>query len=178
MIGKPKMGKSPSQYPISLLIKLTLLAWLAMIGVDFFLHAGVLAPLYAEPSPFLLPPERAFALIPIGYASFLLLAILLVWLMVKLERSGWRQGAVFGAQLGGLAWGALVLGLYSIATASPALLLGWFMGQTIELSLAGIVVGKGLANTNLRRLFFQVLGGVVLLIILSIILQNLGGANV
>ncbi len=169
------MENLKASYTTSFLVKLTLLAWLSMIGVDFFLHAGLLAPLYAAPSPFLLPPERAFALIPVGYASFLLLAILLVWLMVKLEYRGWRRGAIFGAQLGGLAWGALILGLYSIATSSPVLLLGWFAGQTIELSIAGLVVGAGLAGSGLKRLFFQVLGGVIILIVLSIILQNLGG---
>ncbi len=168
------MEKSDPRFQLSFLVKLTLLAWFSMIGVDFFLHAGLLAPLYARSSPFLLPPERAFALIPIGYASFLLLAILLVWLMVKLGRKGWRQGAIFGAQLGGLAWGALVLGLYSITTASPILLLGWFMGQTIELSLAGIVVGAGLAGNSVRHLFFQVLGLVIFLIVISIIMQNIG----
>lgn len=168
------MGKPDPRFQLSFLVKLTLLAWFSMIGVDFFLHAGLLAPLYARSSPFLLPPERAFALIPVGYASFFLLAILLVWLMVKLGRSGWQQGAIFGAKLGGLAWGALILGLYSIATASPALLLGWFAGQTIEMSIAGIVVGAGLAGTGVRRLFFQVLGLVIVLIVLSIIMQNIG----
>ncbi|MEJ2748034.1 MAG: hypothetical protein P8183_09010 [Anaerolineae bacterium] len=168
------MENSRTAFPNSFLVKLTFLAWLSMLGVDFFLHAGVLAPLYAVPSPFLLPPERAFALIPVGYASFLLLAVLLVWLMVKLERRGWRQGAVFGAQVGGLAWGALILGLYSITTASPALLLGWFIGQTVELSMAGIVVGIGLESIGLRRLFFQVLGTVIVLVVLSVIMQNIG----
>ena len=61
------------------LISLTLIAWLAMLGFDFFLHAGLLAGLYVEPSPFLLPPLSAFALIPVGYAAFLLSSVLLVW---------------------------------------------------------------------------------------------------
>jgi hypothetical protein len=43
------------------------LGWLAMIGVDFFLHAGLLAPLYDWDSPFLLRPDEAFVRIPIGY---------------------------------------------------------------------------------------------------------------
>jgi uncharacterized membrane protein len=59
---------------------ITVLAWLCVIGFDFLLHASILAPLYANPHPFLLPPERAFVLIPVGYLSFLILVILVVWL--------------------------------------------------------------------------------------------------
>lgn len=145
-----------------------------MIGIDIFLHAGLLAPLYAKSSPFPLPPERAFDLIPIGYISFLLLAILLVWLMVELGHVGWRKGALFGAQVGALAWGALILGLYSISTASPLLLFGWFIGQTVELSVAGIIVGRGLEGYRLRSLLPGVIGLVVAPLVFSILLQNIG----
>jgi|MTBAKMStandDraft_1061839.scaffolds.fasta_scaffold54949_1 tryptophan-rich sensory protein len=157
-------------------IRLTLLAWLSMIGFDFFLHAGVLAPLYTVESPFLLPPERAFALIPIGYFSFLGLAILLIWLMVKINIHEWKKGALFGLQLGFLAWGSLVLGLYSIATASPVLLLGWFLGQTIELGIAGAVIGHGLATRKLKGLWIKVVIFMILAIVAGIVWQNVANA--
>ena len=163
---------SSSRFSIAFLTKITLLAWAAAIGVDFFLHAGLLAPLYAQSSPFLLPPERAFALIPVGYLAFLSLTILLVWLMARLGIRGWRPGAVFGLQVGGLAWVAFILGLYSIATASPLLLLGWFLGQFVELGVVGMVVGIGFERRALRRLFGQVMGLVIVLLVLSIVLQN------
>jgi len=51
-----------------------------MLGFDFFLNAGLLSRMYLKPSPFLLPPERMFKLIPLGYLSFLLMAVLLYWL--------------------------------------------------------------------------------------------------
>jgi len=162
--------------PFGFYIKLTLLAWLSMIGFDFFLHAGILAPLYAQESPFLLPPERAFALIPIGYISFLGLAVLLVWLMVKLNIRAWRKGAIFGFQLGFLAWGSLILGLYSISTAAPVLLWTWFLGQTVELSVAGAVAGYGLAARKLRRLFGMVSLFAILAIVIGIIWQNIANA--
>jgi tryptophan-rich sensory protein len=152
--------------------KITLLAWMSMIGFDFFLHAGILAPLYSIESPFLLPPERAFALIPVGYLSFLGLAVLLVWLMVKLEIRDWKKGAFFGIQLGCLAWGSLTLGLFSIATASPLLLLGWFLGQTIELGIAGAVAGSGLSKWKLRKLFWIVFSLLIIEIAAGIIWQN------
>jgi hypothetical protein len=158
--------------PLGFYVKLTLLAWLSMIGFDFFLHAGVLAPLYIKESAFLLPPERAFALIPVGYLSFLGLAILLIWLMAKLSLQEWRKGAIFGIQLGFIAWGSLVLGLYSISTAPPILLLGWFLGQTVELGLAGAVAGHGLSEQKLGRLFLIVFIFAIIAIVAGIIWQN------
>ena len=158
--------------PLGFYFKLTLLAWLSMIGFDFFLHAGILAPLYAKESTFLLPPERAFALIPIGYISFLGLATLLIWLMVRLNIREWRKGALFGFQLGFLAWGSLILGLYSISTASPILLWAWFLGQTVELGVAGAVAGYGLAERKLGRLFWMVFIFAILAFMAGIIWQN------
>jgi len=156
------------------IILLTLIAWLSMIGFDFFLHAGLLAKLYIQPSQFLLPAGTAFSLIPVGYVSFLLLAVALVWLMLRLKLDGWREGAIFGLQIGVLIWGSLMLGLLSISTASFPLLLGWFIGQTLELSLAGAIIGSGLAGTRLSRLFIIVIVIIVISVIITIILQSLG----
>lgn len=155
-------------------VKAIFLAWLATLGFDFFLHGGLLAGLYATPSPFLLAPERAFALIPLGYLSFLLLAILLVWLMARLNIRGGREGAFLGLQLGLLAWGALVLGLASIATAGWRLLLAWFLGQTVELTLAGLVAGSSLARQRQRPLVVAVLALVVVAVAATVVMQNLG----
>lgn len=156
------------------ILGLTFLAWLSMLGFDFLLHAGLLAEVYFQPSPFLLPALTAFTLIPLGYLSFLLLTILLIWLMLRLELAGGRQGALFGLKLGGLTWGAFVLGLLSISTASFSLLVGWFIGQTLELAIAGAVIGSGLAGVPLRRLFGVVILFVLLSVIATIILQSLG----
>jgi hypothetical protein len=156
------------------LILLTLFGWLSMIGFDFFLHAGLLARLYLTPSPFLLPATSAFRLIPVGYLSFLALALILVWLMTRLQIKRAWPGGVFGLQLGGAIWGALVLGLFSISTAEPLLLLGWFAGQTVELAIGGAVIGSGLAGTSLLRLGLIVLGLLIVWVLLTIGLQALG----
>ncbi len=147
-----------------------------MIAVDFFLHAGLLAPLYTQPSPFLLPPEAAFAFIPLGYLSFGLLAVLLVWLARALPVAGARAGFVLGAKLGALIWGAFVMGLASISTASPTLLVGWFVGQTVEMGIGGAVAGSALRVGALKPLVVRV--GLMLLasIVLTILLQSLGFA--
>ena len=67
-------------------------AWVLSIGFDLFLHAGVLAHLYAEPSPFLLPAEEAFRRIPLGYLTFLVLSAALFWLLRRLDVRGALAG--------------------------------------------------------------------------------------
>ena len=153
---------------------IVLLSWISTIGFDLFLHAGLLSSLYIQPSPFLLPPMKAFRLIPIGYLSFLILDVLLFWLMIRLEIRGWLEGLTFGLKVGGLIWGSLVLGLLSISTAGVALLAGWFFGQTIELGISGAVMGSGLAGRNLKRLFAIVLVFVFLMVMVTMTLQMLG----
>ncbi len=147
---------------------------LAMIGFDFFLHAGLLATLYLQPAPFLLPPAEAFRRIPLGYLSFSILTVLLLWLMVRLKVTGWRRGAEFGLKLGALVWGALALGLWSISTAEAALLAGWFAGQTVELAIGGAVAGAGLGGQRLRTIFLRVIAFVLLLVVITIGMQSAG----
>jgi len=156
------------------LIKISLLAMLATIGFDLFLHSGVLSGLYSKPSPFLLPSEQAFQFIPVGYLAFLLLIVLLMWLMPKLSITGWRPGLAFGLKLGALVWGSLTLALLSISTASPILMVAWFLGQTIELGIAGMVCGSGLGSTHLRSLVIRVSVFFVTMVVLSLVLQNIG----
>lgn len=150
------------------------LCWFAMIGVDFLLHGGLLATFYLEPSPFLLPLEKAFRLIPLGYLSLLLLAVLLVWLMRRLDIRGWRDGLTFGLKLGALIWGAIVLGLLSISTASVGLLVGWLFGQTVELGIAGMFAGSGLGGARLTRLLMMVIGLIFLSLLITLVLQSTG----
>jgi hypothetical protein len=154
-------------------VRLGLLALLAVIGFDLFLHAGVLSPLYAEPTPFLLEPRAAFQRIPLGYAAFALLVAVLEWLMRRLGIRGLRRGAIFGLQLGAFVWGALALGLASITTAQPALLVGWAVGQAAEMSLAGAIIGSGFEAASLRGMTWRVLAVFVGFSVLGVVVQNL-----
>jgi hypothetical protein len=156
------------------LVLITLLGWLAMIGIDFFLHGGLLAGLYSAPAPFLLSPAQSFMRLPLGYSAFFLLAILLVWLLRERRVAGPAPGFGFGLKLGALAWGALVLGLASISTAEPLLLLGWFVGQTVELAVGGAVIGAALAGQSLSRLLGAVIILDLALVVATVALQSLG----
>lgn len=166
------MKKEPLSIGRFMLI--AVLSWLSMIGSDFLLHGGFLARFYIEPSGFLLPPAQAFKLIPLGYLSFLVLSCLLVWLMGLLRIAGAKQGLLFGIKLGAFVWGAMVLGLLSITTANPLLLLGWFIGQSLELGIAGGFAGSAFAETKMTRLFGAVILLLVICVILTIVLQNVG----
>ena len=158
------------------IIAVGFLSWLTMLGVDFLIHGGLLAKLYTQSSPFLLPPLEAFRKVPIGYLSFLILAVLLLWLMLLIGIVGWKGGLVFGLQLGLLAWGALVLGLVSISSAPLNLMIGWWLGQSFELGIAGAVAGYGLAAERLRNLALGVIGLVIASVLITVILQNISFA--
>ena len=154
------------------LVKTGILAFIATIGFDLFLHAGILNSLYSSDSPFLLAPGEAFSRIPLGYLSFAILIALVLWLMLRLEIQGWRRGLVFGLIFGAVVWGSLGLGLFSISTASPILLVGWFLGQTIELGIGAMIMGSGLANSRLRFLLVKVVVFFIITVVLAIVLQN------
>ena len=152
------------------------LGWLAMVGVDLFLHAGLLAPLYDWDSPFLVSPEEAFVRIPAGYLAFLGLAAALTWLLAKVGVHRGRDGAMLACAAGAVIWGALVLGLWSISTADPLLLIGWWLGQTVELAVAGYVIGSAMAGARLRNLALLVGAILVLGAASAVLLQSIGYA--
>lgn len=156
------------------MIQVTVLAWVAMLGVDALLHAGVLARLYTMPNPFLLAPEQAFGRIPLGYTAFLIQAVFLTWLCWRLDMRRAGEGVRFGLVLGGVVWGSLVLALASIATAPVGLLVGWFVGQTAEMGVAGGVVAAGLGAQRLRRVALFVILFVAVCLVVTVLLQNIG----
>jgi hypothetical protein len=112
-------------------------------------------------------------LIPLGYLSFILLIVFLLWLMLKLTVVGWRAGLIFGLKVGALISAAGTLGLLSISTASVSLLVGWFLGQTVELGIAGMVLGSGLSTNRLRSLLAKVVIFFIAMGALAILLQNI-----
>ena len=149
-------------------------AWVLSVGVDLFLHAGLLARLYAEPSPFLLPAEEAFRRIPLGYLTFLVLTAALFWFLRRLDVRGALAGFRYGAAAGAVVWGALTVGLFSFSTATLPILAGWWVGQTVELGLAGAVLGAAANGAPLKRIWWIVAASFVALVVVTIVLQSLG----
>lgn len=151
-----------------------LAAWFLSVGFDLFLHAGILARLYARTSPFLLPADDAFRRIPLGYAAFLILTAALWWLLRRLDVRGAIQGFRLGFFAGLVLWGAWNLGLYSVTVAEGDLLVGWWLGQAVELALAGAVLGAAADGTPKRTVYLKVAGAWLLLVVATVLLQVAG----
>jgi hypothetical protein len=148
-----------------------------MVAVDFFLHGGLLAPLYDWDSPFLINPHDAFVRIPVAYVGLLVLAAGLAVLLARLGVDRAWGGAVTAVGVGAVAWGALLLGLWSISTADPALLAGWWVSQTAELGVGGFVVGSVLGGASRRRVASGVAALLLGAVLLTIGLQTVGYAS-
>ena len=99
--------------------------------------------------------------------------MMIVWLMIKLNIINWKEGLFFGLKLGALIWGALTLSLISITSAPLNLMVGWFLGQTVETGIAGLVIGAGLGAEKLKNLLIWVVLFVLGAFVLGVILQNL-----
>jgi hypothetical protein len=177
-VGQPDPAASVSEAderPGRMAVPLTIVAaWVLSVGIDLFLHGGLLARLYVEPSPFLLPSEVAFRRIPLGYLAFLILTVGLFWLLRALHVRGISAGFRLGAGAGLVTWGALALGLYSISTVSVNLLAGWWIGQTVELGFAGALLGAAANRVPLKRIWTVVGVAVVVLAGATVALQSLG----
>jgi len=169
-----RAGENSGAAGISQIVLSVAAAWLLSLGFDFFLHGGLLARLYVEPSPFLLGPEDAMRRIPLGYLAFLILTLALYWLLRRLHVTGLTAGFRHGVGAGVVVWGALAIGLFSITTARWAVLAAWWIGQTIELGLAGAVLGAAANGVPLKRIWAVVGGAVLVFFIATAILQSLG----
>lgn len=153
------------------------LVWLATVAVDFGLHAGLLAPIYDWTSPFLLEPLEAFGRIPAAYASFLGIAAALVWLLPRLGVHDARRGAAVAGALGAVMWAIVLLSLWSISTADPALLGAWWLGQVAEMTMAGAVIGAAISGVSVRRLLAAVIAVILATAVSAVALQSIGYAT-
>lgn len=167
----PAMAETPAT---SRMLSSVAAAWILSLGFDVFLHGGLLARLYFEPSPFLLGPEDAFRRIPLGYLAFLVLVFTLYWLLRRLGVRGAVAGLRHGIAAGTVVWGAFALGLYSISTVTLPMLAGWWIGQTVELGLTGAVLGAAANGAPMKRIWAMVTIAVVACVVGTIVLQSLG----
>jgi hypothetical protein len=148
--------------------------WILSLGFDVFLHGGLLARLYLAPSPFLLRPEDAFRRIPLGYLAFLVLVLTMYWLLRRLGVRGAAAGLRHGIAAGAVVWGAFAIGLYSISTVTLPMLAGWWIGQTVELGLTGVVLGAAANGAPMKRIWAMVTIAVVACVVATIVLQSFG----
>jgi hypothetical protein len=160
------------------LIQVVALAWFAVIGIDFLLNAGLLAPFYHWDQPGLLPPMKMFQYIPLGYVSFLFWSIALVWLVVRTRSFGMAAGARFGMTLGVLLGGAAFLGWLSLFSFPPVMLFCWALDHAVSFTLAGAVIGGSLTAPRLRPAVRRVLILVAVCLAVTVAMQSLGLAPI
>lgn len=155
-------------------LRLGLIVWLAMLGLDFLLNGAIFAGMYQESDSFFLRPAEAFRRIPLGYLALLLLAILIVEIACRLGvnriHDGIRLGLVIGAVFAGT-WG---LSLYSISTLSAVAALALTVIWLALLTLAAGVAASGLVQVSLRGLALRVIGFDALCAVIVIALQSFG----
>lgn len=155
-------------------VGIILIAWFAFIGIDLFWHAGILAAMYTRPNPALLDAWQLFIRIPFGYLSFLVFVMLIYWLFLYMGINDWSNGMLLGMKFGVILGLASTLGQYSILTVDPVMLIGWGLGQMVEFSMIGGIIGAANSGVSLKRLFVLVIILVFILVMLTIILQLIG----
>lgn len=155
-------------------IRVALVVWLAMVGLDFVLNAALFAGMYHEGGAFMLAPGEAFRRIPFGYLAFLLMAAGVVELAFRLGVTTLSQGIRLGAATGAVLGAAWSLGLYSIATVSPQVALAFAVIWFALFIVAGAVAAAGLGRASLRGLTLRVAGIDVLGAIAVVVLQSFG----
>jgi hypothetical protein len=155
-------------------LRVALLVWLAMLGMDFLLNGALFARLYQEAGTFILAPAEAFRRIPLGYAAFLILAFSMVEIAYRLRVTRIADGIRFGVVIGcvfGVTWS---LSLYSIATLRGELALAFALIWLALLVLGSAVAAAGLAEVSLRGLTLRVVAFDFLCAVTVIALESFG----
>ena len=150
-------------------------AWFIYLAVDFLLHAVIFANWWKSTESYWRSPHELFRLIPYAYASFAIYCLVLTWLFVRIYSDKRTFGAAcrFGA-IAGLVFGfSIILANYSVFRMPASALLVWpasfLIGSPVACAVARWVLD---ADRPWRRVVI-VFGATVLLIIVSVVFQNL-----
>ena len=155
-------------------LRIALLAWLAMLGLDFLLNGALFARMYQEGGPFFLVPAEAFRRIPIGYLAFLVLAIAVVEIADRLRADTFAEGIRLGLVTGGVLAAVWSLSLFSIATINALGALEFAVIWLALLVTGTMVAASGLGRKSLRALTFRVVVFDVACGVVVVALQSFG----
>jgi hypothetical protein len=152
----------------------TIMAWLLFIGIDFLFHASILQNIWKEIT-IAKPLEELALLIPVGYASFLFLTILIGYLFVNIynEKPPLKVGFKFGIIFGGLYSLSSFLGSYSFIDIPIFFLILTNIVNFIEIIGVVIVYNNLLFGNRFRKKIGIVIVVFILLLISGIIIQNI-----
>lgn len=156
-------------------IKTILLSWIVFIGIDFFVHAGLIKSLWKEKVPAFLPDELLFRRIPLGYTGFLLLTLLLGYIFVKVfrERPNRNELIRFAAIVGALFAISNFLVLYSFTTIPPKHLVVFNIVYLVEIIAVIFSINAGLFIKKFKLYGIMCFLLFIGMIIFGIIAQNI-----
>ena len=150
-------------------------AWLIYLAIDFLLHAVILAGWWKATESYWLSQQELFRRIPFAYALFAIYCLVLTWLFVRLygDRRTFGAALRFGA-IAGLVFGfSTILANFSVFRMPASAFLVWPGSFLIESTVACAVANWILDAERPWRRVGLVFGVTVLLIIVSVVLQNL-----
>jgi hypothetical protein len=157
------------------LVPAAIAAWLGYIGLDFLIHAALLAAWWRATGAYWLPQRELFVRIPYAYASFAIYCVALTWLLERISgtdvrvSSGWRLGAIAGLVYGTTS----ALAMYSVVGMPASALLVWPGSAVVESTTSGGVAAWVLRARRPWRRVGVVAIGVVISVLVAIVLQNL-----
>lgn len=155
-------------------LRLTLLVWLVMVGLDLLMNGALFARIYQDGGPFLLAPMEAFRRIPLGYAAFLILAFGIVEIASRLHLAGLTDGLRMGFALGGALAAIWSLSLFSIASIGAEVAAIFAVVWLALLLVGSAVAAVGLGRTSLRGLAVEVAVFDLACLVTVIALQSFG----
>ncbi len=170
------MSSAPASKPstVTRRLRVALVVWLAMLGLDFLLNGALFAGMYQGGGAFMLAPSEAFRRIPLGYAAFLILAAGIVEIAYRVRVLRIADGIRLGLAIGGVFGAVWGLSLYSIATLGAPVALAFAVIWLLLAVLGSAVAATGLSATSLRGLLLRVAAFDVLCAVIVIGLQSFG----
>ncbi len=153
----------------------TLLAWLVFIGIDFLFHASILNELWKEEIDSFKPAIDLFFLIPLGYASFYLLTILVGYVFNKIyrEKPSRKDVIIFSLIFGLLFSVSNFLGWYSFLSIPLKHLIFFNLVYLIEICVVVLIYYIAMFTGKYKKIVWRILLSFFILIISGIIIQNL-----
>ncbi|MFC1553449.1 hypothetical protein ACFL7D_02335 [candidate division KSB1 bacterium] len=155
----------------------TIMAWLIFIGIDFIIHASVLAELWLKEVPAIKDLTELAYLIPFGYLSFLILTLLFGWIFLKIhpEDPGMNNAVIFGIKFGGLFSAANFSGLYSFVDIPLLHLFAFNFVYFVELTAVSAVYGWMLYSETIKKKVVRLMILFFILLITGLVIQNIFG---
>lgn len=153
----------------------SLMAWLVFIAIDFICHASLLTRLWQNNLSAVKSQEDLFNLIPVGYAGFLLLTLLVGYLYMSRfkEKPPNKEAANFSLIIGLLLSGSNLLSSISYVNIHTYIQITFHFVYLIEILAVVFIFNRSLYSDKLKKHAWQYTALLFTLVFLGILIQNL-----